>query len=187
MRRRVAPSCWWQQRCSLSSGPCVPSRGAVWRPLSSLAFVLAFAACAPAPSTIQRTATPTVIVVPTVLPNGRVEIRVQPRYVLGAQARVDVTIIATRGTITGPTQARVMASGINEGGAPAEVLVRRLDATAVTATADRRATTFVTWNGEDQSGVRVPADAYVLLLEFESNDGENIRTIRATATLHMND
>lgn len=144
--------------------------------------MLALAACAPAPGTIQRTATPTVIVVPTVLPNGRVEIAIQPRYLLGQSARIEVAIVATRGTITGPTHARVMASGIS-----AEVLVRRLDARAVTATADRRATTFVMWNGEDQFGVRVPADAYVLLLEFESKDGENIRTIRATATLHMND
>jgi len=159
----------------------------VWRLLSSLAVVLAFASCAQAPSTIQRTATPTVIVVPTVLPNGRVEIAIQPRYLLSQPTRIDVAIVATRGTITGPTQARVMASGINEGGAPSEVLVRRLDVSAVTATADRRATTFVTWNGEDQFGVRVPADAYVLLLEFESKDGENVGTIRATATLQMND
>jgi hypothetical protein len=159
----------------------------VWRPVSSIAVALVFAACAPQSGTIQRTATPAIIVVPTLLPNGRVEVAILPRYVLGELARIDVAIIATRGTITGPLEARVMASGINEGGAPAEVLVRRLDATAVTATADRRATTFVTWNGEDQFGVRVPADGYVLLLEFESKDGENIRTIRATATLHMND
>jgi hypothetical protein len=154
----------------------------VWRPVSSHALVLVFAACAPAPGTIQRTATPAIIVVPTVLPNGRVEIAIRPSYVLGQPARIEVAIVATRGTISGPTEARVMASGIS-----AEVLVRRLDATAVTATTDRRATTFVTWNGEDQFGVRVPADAYVLLLEFESKDGANIRTIRATATLQMND
>jgi hypothetical protein len=159
----------------------------VWRRLSSLAVVLALAACAPAPVPIQRTATPAIIVVPTVLPNGRVEIAIEPRYVLSQQTRIDVAIVATRGSITGPTQARVMASGINEGGAPAEVLVRRLDATTATATADRRAATFVTWNGEDEFGVRVPADAYVLLLEFESKEGDITRTIRATATLHMND
>jgi hypothetical protein len=149
--------------------------------------VLAFAACAAAPGTIQRTATPAIIVVPTVLPNGRVEIAIRQRYVLGQPARIEVAIVATRGTITGPTQALVVASGINEGGAPAEVLVRHLDATAATATADRRATTSVTWNGEDQFGVRVPADAYVLLLEFESKDRERTSTIRATATLQMND
>ncbi len=141
-----------------------------------------FAACAAQPGAIQRNPTPAIIVVPTVLPNGRVEVVIRPRYVLGAPARVDVAIIAARGTITGPIEARVMASGIS-----AEVLVRRLDTSAATATEDRRATTFVTWDGQDQFGVRVPADAYVLLLEFESKDGQNTRTIRATATLHMND
>ena len=158
------------------------------RPLSALAIALVFAACVPqGPLTTVRTATPTVIVVPTELPNGRIEIALRPTYVLGAATRVDVTIIATRGSITGPTEARVMASGINEGGSPAEVLVRRLDAQAATITAGKRATATLTWNGEDELGVRVPADAYVLLLEFESNDGDSTRTIRATATLQMND
>lgn len=154
----------------------------MWRSVSSLAVALVVAACAPQPGTIQRTATPAIVVVPTVLPNGRVEIAVRPNYSLDQPARIDVTLVATRGTITGPTEARVMASGIS-----AEVLVRRLDATAATAAADRRATTFVTWHGQDQFGMRVPADAYVLLLEFESKDGANTRTVRATATLHMND
>lgn len=124
---------------------------------------------------------------PTELPNGRVEIALRPRYVLGAGTRVDVTIVVTRGTITGPLDARIMASGINEGGAPAEVLVRHLDTAPVTITAGRRATATVTWNGEDEFGTRVPADAYVLLLEFESKDGDATRTVRAAATLQMND
>jgi hypothetical protein len=160
----------------------------VRRPLSALAIALVFVACAQqGPPTTVRTATPTVIVVPTELPNGRIEIALRPMYVLGGATRVDVTIIATRGSITGPTEARVMASGINEGGSPAEVLVRRLDAQAATITAGKRGTATLTWNGEDELGVRVPADAYVLLLEFESNDGDSRRTVRATATLQMND
>lgn len=154
----------------------------MWRSVSSLAVAVVFAACAPQSVVLPRAATPAIIVVPTVLPNGRVEVAIRPRYLLGELARIDIAIIATRGTITGPLEARVLASGIN-----AEVLVIRLDGTAATATADRRATTSVTWDGQDQFGVRVPADAYVLLLEFESKDGENTRTIRATATLHMND
>ena len=159
----------------------------MWRQASALAVALFIAGCAAQPVALQRTATPGVVVVPTVLPNGRVEIAVRPHYVLGAGTRIDVAFVATRGSITGPTEARVMASGINEGGAPAEVLVRRLAVSVATATADRRATTSVTWNGEDEFGVRVPADAYVLLLEFESNDGGSVRTVRATATLQMND
>lgn len=157
------------------------------QPASAILVALVLAGCAGQPVAIQRTATPTIFVVPTDLPNGRVEIAVRPRYVLGAGTRVDVTIIATRGSITGPTEARVMASGINEGGAPAEVLVRRLDAQSATITAGKRAMTTLTWNSEDEFGTRVPADAYVLLLEFESNDGDVTRTVRATATLQMND
>ena len=136
---------------------------------------------------IDRTPTPDIVIVPTELPNGRVEVALRPRYVLGAGTRVDVTIVVTRGTITGPLDARVMASGINEGGAPAEVLVRHLDTTPATITAGRRATSTVTWNGEDEFGTRVPADAYVLLLEFESKDGDATRVVRAAATLQMND
>jgi hypothetical protein len=159
----------------------------VRRLASALAVAVILVACAQRPVAIDRTATPGIVVVPTELPNGRVEIAVRPHYVLGAGTRVDVTIVATRGSITGPTGARVMASGINEGTAPSEVLVRRLDATAATATAGGRATATLTWNGEDEFGVRVPADAYVLLLDFESNDGGSTRTVRATATLQMND
>lgn len=124
---------------------------------------------------------------PTELPNGRVEIALRPRYVIEADTRVDVTIVAARGTIAGPLEARVMASGINEGGAPAEVLVRRLGVTSVTVAAGRRATATVSWDGRDELGVRVPADAYVLLLEFESSDGGTTRKVRAAATLQMND
>jgi hypothetical protein len=57
----------------------------------------------------------------------------------------------------------------------------------VTATAAQRATTSVTWSGDDEFGARVPADDYVLLLEFELADGGAVRTVRATATLQMND
>lgn len=159
----------------------------MWRRLSALAIALAVAACGPRPVTVERTATPSVIVVPTELPNGRIEIAIRPTYALGVPTRVDVTIVATQGTITGPTEARVMASGINEAGSPAEVLVRRLDTKAAAVTAGRRATTSLMWDGDDEFGVRVPADAYVLLLEFESNDGASTRTVRATATLQMND
>ena len=159
----------------------------MWRHASALAVALVIAACGSGPVLVDRTATPTVIVIPTELPNGRVEIAIRPSYVLGAGTQVSVTIVATKGSITGPTDARVMASGINEGGSPAEVLVRRLDAKAAKVTAGGRATATVTWNGEDEFGLRVPADAYVLLLDFESNDGTSTRTIRATATLQMND
>jgi hypothetical protein len=160
----------------------------VWRPASAIALALVFAACAPqGPVLTQRMATPSIVVVPTELPNGRIEIAIQPTYVLGEPMRIDVSIVATQGTIVGPTEAHVTASGVSDAGTLAEVLVRRLETSAATVTAGRRATTSLTWDGDDEFGVRVPADAYVLLLEFESNDGDSTRTVRATATLQMND
>jgi hypothetical protein len=80
----------------------------VRRLVSATAIAIVIAACAPqGPVLAPRTATPTVILVPTELPNGRIEIRVQPTYVLGTPTRIDVSIVATQGTVTGPTEARV--------------------------------------------------------------------------------
>lgn len=151
------------------------------------AGVLITMGCAPRPVTLDRTPTPDIVVVPTELPNGRIDIALRPSYLLGATTRIDVSVAVTRGTITGPLEARVMASGINEGRAPAEVLVRRLEVTPATITAGRRATATVSWDGQDEFGVRVPADAYVLLLEFDSSDGGTTKRVRAAATLQMND
>ena len=154
---------------------------------SALAIAVLITACAPRPIPIERTATPGVIVVPTELPNGRIEIALQPSYGLGTVSRIDVSVVVTRGAITGPLEARVMASGIGEGGVPSEVLVRRLAVTPATITAGRRATSTVSWDGRDELGVRVPADAYVLVLEYDANDGGTTQRVRAAATVQMND
>jgi hypothetical protein len=153
---------------------------------SALAAVLIATACTPRPTPGDRTSVPT-IVVPTEVPNGRVEILLRPSYTLSATTRVDVAVVVARGAITGPVEARVMASGINEGSAPAEVLVRRLAVTPVTISAGQRATASVVWDGHDEKGVRVPADAYVLVFEFESIDRDATRRVTAAATLQMND
>ncbi len=155
---------------------------------ASLAACVAVAlACAPRPAVPERSGAPEAVVVPTELPNGRIELALQPRYTLGSVTRVDVAIVVTRGTISGPTEARVLASGIGGDGRPSEVLVKRIATSPVAATVGRRATTTVLWDGTDEFGARVPADAYVLLLEFASDDGTGARTVRAATTLQMND
>ena len=122
--------------------------------------------------------------IPTELPNGRVEIRIAPSYPVGTPLAIPITVIVTRGTITGPLTARIMASGINEGGLPAEVLVRELAAAPVTVTAGR-GSTAVAWDTKDQKGVLVPADAYSLVLEFRSADGGALAVTRAGATVEL--
>ena len=148
---------------------------------AALALALALG-CTAAPAPAR---TPTTFVVPTEVPNGRVEITIAPAYALGSTVSIPVTIVVTRGSITGPLTARVMASGINEGGAPAEVLVRELAVSTVTVTAGNRRSTTVTWDTRDAKGIIVPADAYSLVLEVRSDDGGLTRNVRAGATLEL--
>ncbi len=140
--------------------------------------------CSPTPPATAPTRTaPAAFVIPTNLPNGRVELTVAPGYPIGATLTIPIAIVATRGTIVGPLTARIMASGINEKGAPAEVLVRELTVAPATATAGRAATS-VSWDTRDQKGVLVPVDAYSLVLEFRSADGAET-TATAGATLEL--
>jgi hypothetical protein len=148
----------------------------------TLAALLVAGCGSPAPASARP---PTVFVVPTDLPNGRVEITISPSYALGAVATIPVAISVTRGSVTGPVTARVMASGINEAGAPAEVLVRELAATPVTVGANSRRSTTLVWDTRDVNGAAVPADAYSLVLEVRSDDGGTSRTLTAGATLEL--
>jgi hypothetical protein len=148
----------------------------------SLAALLLVGCAGPAPATARP---PIVFVIPTDLPNGRVEVTISPIYAPGSVVTIPVAISVTRGSVTGPVTARVMASGINEAGAPAEVLVRELVPTPVTVAANGRRSTTLTWDTRDTKGTIVPADAYSLVLEVRSDDGGGPRTFTAGATLEL--
>lgn len=152
----------------------------------AVALALAIAACTsgPMPAAIATARPSAVFIIPTDLPNGRVEVTVAPSYPLGAVAVIPVGIVARRGSVTGPLRARIMASGINEGGAPAEVLVRELAVKPVVVPANTRGSTTLSWDTRDRNGVVVPADAYTLLIEVRSEDGAS-RILTATATLEV--
>ncbi|MEA2662871.1 MAG: hypothetical protein QOH08_2443 [Chloroflexota bacterium] len=148
-----------------------------------LAVTILVAGCGADPAPTARQAT--VFVVPTDLPNGRVEIAVSPSYALGAVATIPVAIVVTRGSVTGPVTARVLASGIGGGGAPAEVLVRELAVTPAVVGAAGRASRTLTWDTRDLHGAVVPAGAYTLVLELRSDDAGTSRTLTAGATLEL--
>ena len=160
--------------------PKLPPKGAL-----SAALVLAVAACmsaAPPPATAPA---PTGFVISTQLPNGAVEISIATSYALGRTATIPVTVSATRGTVTAPITARILASGIGDANVPSEVLVRDLKVTPVTASANGRASTTLSWDTRDAKGTLVPADAYSLVLEVRSEDAGAVRTFTATATLDV--
>ena len=144
---------------------------------------LAAACAAPAPATARP---PSVFVIPTDLPNGRVQVTISSAYPLGASATIPVTITVTRGSVTGPLSARVMASGVSQGGGvPAEVLVRELSVKPATVSAGATASTTLTWDTRDAKGAIVPADAYTLLVDVRSDDGASSRTVTASVTLDV--
>ena len=151
---------------------------------SALVLAVLLASCATAPPPPARTI-PTTFIIPTELPNGRVEITVAAAYAVGATAIIPVAIVVTRGSVTGPVSARVLASGINETGAPAEVLVRELKVTPLTVTGTGRMAMTLTWDTRDAKGALVPADAYSLVLEIRTDDGGTPRTLTAGATLEL--
>ena len=154
-------------------------------PAKALLALAVAASCTAAPLPAPAVRTATTFVIPTELPNGRVEITVAASYALGTTITVPIAIVATRGTITGPLKARVMASGINEAGLPAEVLVRDLAVAPQTATAGTRRMTTLTWDTRDAKGVIVPADAYSLVVEFQSDEAGASRPVMTGATLEL--
>jgi hypothetical protein len=159
----------------------LPAQG----PLAVAAVLLALAAGCARPPAPAPGASPTAFTIPTEVDNGRIEITIAPSYPRGATLTIPVAISATRGTITGPLTARLLASGINEGGAPAEALVRDLATTPISAGATTRHSITLSWDTRDQNGAIVPADAYSLVLTFRSEIGTEARTVTAGATLEL--
>lgn len=153
-----------------------------------VAILAPLLACGSAqPSRVPRSpATSSVIVVPTTLPNGRVEITISYAYTIGQPSKIPMLIRTTRGTITGPLAARVVATGMGERGVPSEVLVRTLPIESAVVVVGQSRTTTVSWDGRDEKGELVPGDAYVLVIEFQSDTGGQVSKVNANATMQWN-
>jgi len=169
------------------AGETPPEVSAARSPSRAALLVLAAAlgaVCGPTGST-KAQPSPSRFVIPTELANGRVEISIAPSYRLGTTAVIQVAVTASRGAITGPLTSRVLASGIPERGRVGEALVRTLAAPSLRVRAGERQTFSLSWDGRDEHGVLVPADAYSLVLEFGVEDGGTTRTATAGTTLEM--
>lgn len=154
---------------------------------AALALTAVLAACTAATPTTPRPAATriaTTFTVPTELPNGRVELTVNASYPVGTALTVPVALVATRGAVIGPLSARIMASGINEGGRPAEVLVRELAVSPLTVRGGRQ-TASLAWDTRDAHGVIVPADAYTVVITVQVEDGATSEVRSAAATLEL--
>ena len=146
------------------------------RCLVTFVAALVIASCS-APQTSTTPPAPTGdLVIPTTVPNGKVEVIVKRGYTLGETVRAMVRLIPATGTLRGPLDPIIQASGFN-----ATVTVRHLVVDPVTVSA-RSSDVVVLWDMRDDSGQPVGGDDYSLVFNVTDNAG---RTTTVGTTLQV--
>ena len=146
------------------------------RCLAAILAVLVITSCASQlPSAIPQ-GTAGDLVIPTAVPNGKVEVVVKRGYTVGETVRAIVRLLPTTGTLRGPIDPFIQASGFN-----ATVTVRHLVVDPVTAGA-RSPDVVVNWDMRDDAGQPVGGDDYSLVFSVVDNVG---RTTTVGATLQV--
>jgi hypothetical protein len=143
----------------------------VQRRAALLGFLL-FVSCTSAPP--ARTASPvTDLVIPTTVPNGKVEVVVKPTYPVGETIRATIRLAPTTGTLRGPLDPFVQASGFH-----GTATVRRLAVDPISVTAGA-AEVAVMWDMRDDAGKAVGSDDYSLVFNV-IDDAGRVTTVGTT-------
>src|SRR5919198_5438253 len=133
--------------------------------------VLLVACSAPAPATAPPR---TDVVVTTSVANGRVEVVAKSLYAVGDTVRATVRLTPTSGTLAGPIDPLIQASGFH-----GTATVRKLSASPVTATPAAARAVDVSWDMRDDAGPAVGSDDYSLVFNV-IDDANRTTTIGAT-------
>jgi hypothetical protein len=136
---------------------------------------LLLASCSSTPPPV--TAPPiTDLVIPTTVPNGKVEVVVKPTYTVGQPVRATIRLIPRTGTLRGPLDPFIQASGFH-----GTATVRHLAVDPVSVTAGSIEVAIV-WDMRDDSGQVVGGDDYSLVFSVIDDAG---RTTPVGATLQV--
>ena len=140
--------------------------------LAALLALLLSVSCGTAPP--ARTSAPvTDLVVPTTVPNGRVDVIVKPTYTVGESVRATIRLSPTTGTLRGPLDAFVQASGFH-----GTATVRHLTIDPISVSAGS-ADVAVLWDMRDDAGTAVGSDDYSLVFNVIDDAGRRT-TVGAT-------
>jgi hypothetical protein len=143
--------------------------------LAALLALLFLVSCGSAPP--ARTAAPLGdLVIPTNVPNGKVDVIVKPTYTAGETIRATIRLSPASGTLRGPLDPFVQASGFH---GTATVKHLAIDPISVTAGS---ADVAVVWDMRDDTGTAVGSDDYSLVFDVTDDAG---RTTRVGATLQV--
>jgi len=140
--------------------------------LAALLALLLSVSCGTAPP--ARTSAPvTDLVVPTTVPNGRVDVIVKPTYTVGESVRATIRLSPTTGTLRGPLDPFVQASGFH-----GTATVRHLIIDPISVSAGS-ADVVVLWDMRDDAGTAVGSDDYSLVFNVIDDAGRRT-TVGAT-------
>ena len=142
------------------------------RLLAALFALLAVASCQGAPP--LRTAVPIgELVLPTTVPNGKVEVVVKSTYTVGETIRATVRLIPATGSLRGPVDPYIQASGFH-----GTATVRHLSVEPISVSAGA-GEAVVLWDMHDDGGKAVGSDDYSLVFNVIDDSGR-ITTVGAT-------
>ena len=116
------------------------------------------------------------LVIPTTVPNGKVEVVLKAAYTVGQPVRATIRLSPRTGTLRGPLDPLIQASGFH-----GTATVRRLAVDPVSVTAGS-ADVAVVWDMRDDSGTAVGGDDYSLVFSVIDDAG---RTTPVGATLQV--
>jgi hypothetical protein len=116
------------------------------------------------------------LVLPTNVPNGKVEVVVKSGYAVGETVRATVRLSPTTGTLRGPVDPFIQASGFH-----GTATVRHLAVAPITASAGS-AEVAISWDLRDDAGSAVGSDDYSLVFNVIDDSG---RTTTVGATLQV--
>jgi hypothetical protein len=145
------------------------------RPIAALIVLLVFASCGFAPA-VKTTPPVRDLVIPTTVPNGKVDVVVKATYTVGETIRATIRLSPTTGTLRGPLDPFVQASGFH-----GTATVRHLAVDPISVGAGS-AEVVVLWDMRDDSGAAVGSDDYSLVFNVIDDAG---RTTTVGATLQV--
>lgn len=146
------------------------------RCLAAFVAVLVISSCSSSQPSTTPQATTGDLVIPATVPNGKVEVVVKRGYAVGETVRATVRLIPATGTLRGPLDPIIQASGFH-----ATATVRHLVVDPMTVSA-RSPDVLVVWDMRDDSGQPVGGDDYSLVFNVIDNAG---RTTTVGATLQV--
>ena len=145
------------------------------RCFAALVVLLVLISCGSAPPV--RTSPPVSdLVIPTTVPNGKVDVVVKATYTVGETIRATIRLSPTTGTLRGPLDPFIQASGFH-----GTATVRHLAVDPISVGAGS-AEVVVLWDMRDDSGTAVGSDDYSLVFNVIDDAG---RTTTVGATLSV--